>query len=60
MFVLPDLVESDLTDELERGRKADVTRAFSLFYNLYEARIRNYQKDPPPPDWNGAYQLLTK
>jgi adenylate cyclase len=45
---------------IERGRKSDVTRALGLFYNLYEARIRNYQKDPPPPDWNGAYQLLTK
>jgi adenylate cyclase len=45
---------------IERGRKSDVTQALGLFYNLYEARIRNYQKDPPPPDWNGAYQLLTK
>jgi adenylate cyclase len=45
---------------IERGRKSDVTRALGLFYNLYEARIRNYQKDPPPPNWNGAYQLLTK
>jgi adenylate cyclase len=45
---------------IERGRKSDVTRALGLFYNLYEVRIRNYQKDPPPPDWNGAYQPLTK
>jgi len=27
---------------------------------LYEARIRGYQKNPPPQDWNGAFALLTK
>jgi adenylate cyclase len=29
-------------------------------YDLYEARIANYQANPPPPDWNGAFALLTK
>jgi len=27
---------------------------------LYEARILDYQENPPPEDWNGAYPLLTK
>jgi len=45
---------------IERGRKTDEAHALEYFYNLYEARILNYQKNPPPEDWNGAYQLLTK
>jgi adenylate cyclase len=31
-----------------------------LLYNLYEARIQDYRKSPPPEDWNGAFALLTK
>ena len=34
--------------------------ALELLYNLYEARIQGYQKNPPPADWNGAFALLTK
>jgi adenylate cyclase len=45
---------------IERGRKSDDARALELLYNLYEARILNYQKNPPPDDWNGAFALLTK
>jgi adenylate cyclase len=45
---------------IERGRKSDEGRVLELLYNLYEARIRNYQKNPPPDDWNGAFALLTK
>jgi adenylate cyclase len=45
---------------IERGRRSDDARALELLYNLYEARIRGYQKNPPPDDWNGAYALLTK
>jgi adenylate cyclase len=45
---------------IERGRKTDEANSLVYLYNLYEARIRDYQKDPPPEDWNGAYQLLTK
>ena len=32
----------------------------SSLYDLYEARILDYQKSPPPDDWNGAFALLTK
>jgi adenylate cyclase len=45
---------------IERGRKTDAALSLELLYHLYEARIRNYQKDPPPEDWNGAFALLTK
>jgi adenylate cyclase len=45
---------------IERGRKTDDAKALKLLYNLYEARIRGYQKNPPPDDWNGAFALLTK
>jgi adenylate cyclase len=47
-------------EAIERGRKTDEANALELLYNLYEARIRGYQENPPPPDWNGAFALLTK
>jgi adenylate cyclase len=43
-----------------RGRKTDEARSLEYLYNLYEERIRSYKENPPPQDWNGAYQLLTK
>ena len=45
---------------IERGRRSDEAGALELLYNLYEARIQGYQKNPPPADWNGAFALLTK
>jgi adenylate cyclase len=45
---------------IERGRRTDDAHALELLYNLYEARIQGYQKNPPPEDWNGAFALLTK
>jgi adenylate cyclase len=45
---------------IERGRKTDDANSLELLYNLYEARIRSFQKNPPPADWNGAFALLTK
>jgi adenylate cyclase len=45
---------------IERGRHTDEARSLQLLYNLYEARIRGYQENPPPEDWNGAFALLTK
>ena len=45
---------------IERGRRTDDARALALLYNLYEARIRGYEENPPPEDWNGAFALLTK
>jgi len=45
---------------IERGRRSDDVHSLELLYNLYETRIRGFQKDPPPEDWNGAFALLTK
>ena len=45
---------------IARGRKTQGAENLALLYDLYEARILGYQKDPPPEDWNGAYALLTK
>jgi adenylate cyclase len=45
---------------IERGRKTDDARSLEYLYNLYEARILEYRANPPPEDWSGAYQLLTK
>jgi len=45
---------------IERGRLTDDARTLELLYDLYEARILGYRKNPPPEDWNGAFALLTK
>ena len=45
---------------IERGRKTDDAHSLKYLYNLYEARIKGFQEDPPPEDWNGAFALLTK
>jgi adenylate cyclase len=45
---------------IERGRRTDDAHSLELLYHLYETRIRGFQKDPPPEDWNGAFALLTK
>ena len=45
---------------IERGRRTDDAHTLELLYSLYEERIRGFQKNPPPEDWNGAFALLTK
>ncbi|MBR0873691.1 adenylate/guanylate cyclase domain-containing protein [Bradyrhizobium tropiciagri] len=45
---------------IERGRRTDEAQTLQYLYNLYEARIRTFQQQPPPDDWNGAFALLTK
>jgi adenylate cyclase len=45
---------------IERGRRSDEAHSLQYLYNLYEARIREFQNNPPPQDWNGAFALLTK
>jgi adenylate cyclase len=47
-------------EAIERGRGTDEAHSLERLYELYEARIRDYQKNPPPEDWNGAFALLTK
>jgi len=45
---------------IERGRKTDEAQTLQYLYRLYEARIRAFQKEPPPDDWDGAFALTTK
>jgi adenylate cyclase len=45
---------------IERGRRSDDAGRLAHLYKLYEARILDYQKNPPPDGWNGAFALLTK
>ena len=45
---------------IERGRTTDEARSLELLYDLYETRLHAYQQNPPPPDWDGAFALLTK
>jgi adenylate cyclase len=45
---------------IERGRKTDVADSLEHLYDMYEERLHAYQETPPPPDWNGAFQLLKK
>jgi adenylate cyclase len=45
---------------IERGRKTDVADSLEYLYDMYEERLHAYKEDPPPPDWNGAFQLLKK
>jgi adenylate cyclase len=47
-------------EAIERGRGTDEAHSLELLYDLYEARIRDFRKNPPPEDWNGAFALLTK
>ena len=50
----------DALAAIERGRRSDEAQPLQYLYNLYEARIREFQHNPPPEDWNGAFALLTK
>jgi adenylate cyclase len=45
---------------IERGRKTDVADSLEYLYDMYEERLHAYKEEPPPPDWNGAFQLLKK
>jgi adenylate cyclase len=50
----------DALAAIERGRRTDEALTLERLYNLYEARILEFKRNPPPQDWNGAYALLTK
>src|SRR3954463_15612708 len=45
---------------IARGRRTDEAHVLASLYDLYAARIRTLQQNPPPENWNGAYALLTK
>jgi adenylate cyclase len=39
---------------------ADDTLGLKCFFELYQERIRNFQANPPPADWNGVFALQSK
>ncbi len=41
-----------------RGRDLDLD--LEEFYEMYEARIRTFQADPPPDDWDGVFEAEFK
>jgi adenylate cyclase len=45
---------------IEQGHSFDEEQRFTTLYNVYSARIRSFQLNPPPDDWDGAYALDTK
>ena len=47
-------------DAIERGRRSEDADTLAKLFGLYEARIKDFQLDPPPEVWNGAFALLTK
>ncbi|MBR1180097.1 adenylate/guanylate cyclase domain-containing protein [Bradyrhizobium sp. KB893862 SZCCT0404] len=47
-------------DAIERGRRSEDADTLEKLFRLYEARIRDFQLNPPPEGWTGAYALLTK
>jgi adenylate cyclase len=47
-------------DAIERGRKSEDADTLEKLFKLYEVRIKEFQVNPPPEGWTGAYALLTK
>ena len=45
---------------IARGRASDEANTLKLLYEIYEERIREFQKNPPPDDWDGAFALTSK
>ncbi|WGD52021.1 adenylate/guanylate cyclase domain-containing protein [Bradyrhizobium sp. CB1650] len=45
---------------IARGRASEDADTLEKLFKLYETRIKDFQLNPPPDDWSGAYALLTK
>jgi adenylate cyclase len=45
---------------IERGSAADTERRFDVLRALYVKRIREFQINPPAPDWDGVVALDNK
>jgi adenylate cyclase len=45
---------------LEVGRAADEESRFKTLCDIFVERIRSFQVNPPPEDWDGAYALESK
>jgi adenylate cyclase len=47
-------------NSIVRCREIDDGFGLGHLFDLYAARIRLFEQDPPPPDWNGVFVLDTK
>ena len=47
-------------DAILRCRTLDDGFGLNSLYDLYAARIRVFEQNPPPPDWNGVVVLESK
>ncbi len=47
-------------DAAERLLRLAAAREDELLYNTYLDRIELFRKDPPPPDWDGVFEHLSK
>ncbi|MEE8425756.1 MAG: adenylate/guanylate cyclase domain-containing protein, partial [Woeseiaceae bacterium] len=47
-------------DDAERMLRQAAAREDELLYNIYLDRIELFRKDPPPPDWDGVFEHLSK
>jgi len=45
---------------IQRGRSSDEAKTVQLLFDIYEERIGEFQKNPPPDDWDGAFALTSK
>ena len=45
---------------IERRQQREGGDRLELLFELYRERIEAFRSNPPPDDWNGAYQLLEK
>jgi adenylate cyclase len=45
---------------IERRHQRDGADRLEMLFELYRERIEAFRSNPPPDDWNGAYQLLEK
>ena len=41
-------------------RKAGERFGSSALYEMYAQRIEAFRRDPPPPDWDGVYEVESK
>jgi len=51
---------SGAANSIARCRKVGDGFGLDPLFDLYAARIRLFEQDPPPPDWNGVFVLETK
>jgi len=45
---------------IDRCREVDDGFGLDHLFDLYAERIRMFEQNPPPPDWNGVFVLETK